>query len=118
MNRIIDRARGLAINTEEAAFTITGGQLVTAIADEVDFETVTNHELKEIIHIVRKQLAHLNWKELVAYAVSHLPFGLNQTSIAFEGNCPCVDCPDAMIENSRCYHAPECKAWEIYEAHL
>jgi len=116
MYRAIRRTKELGINAEEAVFAITSGQLVTAIADDVDFETVTDHELKEIIHIVRKQLVNLNWKELVVHAVSHLPFGLNQTSIAFEGNCPCVDCPDAMIENNRCYHEPECKAWEIYEA--
>ena len=89
-----------------------------AIADEVDLETVTNHELREIFFIVRKQMAHLNWKDLVTYSINHLPYGLNQTGIAWDGYKPCPDCPDAMIEGDHCYHKHACKAWEIFEAQL
>jgi len=98
------------------AFRISNMQLFTAISEEVDQETVTNHELREIFHIVRKQLTNLDWKSLVVHAVNHLPFGLNQTQIAWEGYDPCIGCSDAMIEDNRCYHDQECKAWEIYEA--
>jgi hypothetical protein len=112
------RAIELNINTEIDAFSLSNNQLFKAIVEEIDMETVTDHELREIFFIVRKQIKHLNWKELVAHAVKHLPFGLNQTGIAWEGHYPCTGCPDAMIEDARCYHDQECKAWEIYEARL
>lgn len=110
------RALELGINTDVSAFNISNNQLFDAIAEEVDLETVTNHELWEIFFIVRKQLSSLNWKEIVVHAVNNLPFGLNQTGIAYEGHYPCVGCPDAMIENSNCYHKHDCEAWKIYEA--
>lgn len=106
----------LNISPEVNAFNVTNSQLFTAIAEQVDLETVTNHELREIFFIVKKQLSHLNWQELVAHAVNHLPFGLNQTGIAWDGHYPCNGCPDAMVEDGRCYHDQECKAWEIYES--
>lgn len=112
------RAVELNINTEISAFSVTNNELFKAITEEIDLETVTNHELREIFFIVRKNLAHLNWRDLVSYSVNHLPFGLNQTLIAWEGHYPCSGCPDAMIEDSHCYHQGECKAWEIYEAHF
>lgn len=108
----------LNIQPEQTVFTIASEELLAAIADEVDFETVTYHELREIFCIVRKNLSRMNWHRLVRYSVSHLPFGLNQTGIAWDGGKPCVGCPDAMIEGSRCYHDQECKAWEIFEARL
>lgn len=83
------RALELSINTDVSAFTITNNQLFNAIAKQVDLETVTNHELREIFFIIRKRLSHLNWRELVSHAVKHLPFGLNQTGIAWEGVDPC-----------------------------
>jgi hypothetical protein len=110
------RANELGINTEIPAFSFSNNDLFKAIAEEVDLETVTNHELREIFFIVRKQMQHLNWKELVAHSVKHLPFGLNQTQFAWEGHYPCTDCPDAMIEDGRCYHDQECKAMQIYDA--
>jgi hypothetical protein len=110
------RALELNIDTEVNAFTVTNNQLFHAIAEEIDLETVTDQELREIFFIIRKQLAHLNWKDLVAHAANHLPFGLNQTLLAWEGHHPCNDCPDAMIEDDHCYHEQECKAWMIYEA--
>ena len=110
------RANELGINTDINAFSVTNNQLFIAITEEIDLETVSNHELREIFFIVRKQLTYLNWKELVCHAVKHLPFGLNQTLHAWEGHHPCEGCPDAMIENNRCYHQGECRAWEIYEA--
>lgn len=112
------RALELSINTENPAFIISNNDLFKAIADEVDLETVTNHELREIFFIVRKQMAHLNWKDLVTYSIDHLPFGLNQTGIAWDGCKPCTGCPDAMIEGDHCYHKHACKAWEIYEAQI
>lgn len=118
MLSIHPRANELGINTEINAFSITNNDLFKAIAEEVDLETVTNHELREIFFIVRKQLSRLNWRESVSYAVSHLPFGLNQTQFAWDGHYPCSGCPDAMIDDNRCYHEGECKAWEIYEARL
>jgi len=118
MNHLVDRITGIGINPEEAAFTTSCGDLIKAIAEEMDIETITDHELKEIIFIVRKALHRIDWKAAVAYAVKHLPFGLNQTGIAWEGTYPCTGCPDAMIEDARCYHDQECKAWEIYEARL
>lgn len=116
MNKIQLRAHELDINIDVPAFTVTNNQLFAAIAEEVDLETVTNHELREIFFIVRKQLTGLNWKDLVTHSVKHLPFGLNQTLIAWEGHYPCEGCPDAMIEDSRCFHDKECKAMEIYDA--
>lgn len=118
MNANHMRANELSIDIESSAFSVTNGDLIKAIAEEVDFETVTNHELREIFSIVRKQLNRMNWTETVRYAVDHLPFGLNQTGIAWDGGYPCSECPDAMIDNNRCYHEGECKAWEIYEARL
>jgi len=115
MSNSYQRELELKISPEITAFNVTDSQLFTAIAEHVDLETVTNHELKEIFFIVKKQLTHLNWQELVAHAVNHLPFGLNQTGIAWDGHCPCNGCPDAMIESESCYHHGECKAWEIYE---
>jgi hypothetical protein len=107
----------LTINTDINAFSIMNTELFDAIAEEVDLETCTNQELREIFWIVRKQLTHLNWKEMVKYFVEHLPFGLNQTLIAWDGHEPCSGCPDAMLEdNGYCHHRGECKAWEIYEA--
>jgi hypothetical protein len=64
----------------------------------VDLETVTNQELRENFWIVRKQLAQINWKDMVKYSVEHLPFGLNQTLIAWDGFLPCMGCPDAMLD--------------------
>jgi hypothetical protein len=112
------RANELGINTDISAFTVSNNDLFTAISEEVDLETVTNQELREIFFIVRRQLQHLNWKELVSYSINHLPFGLNQTQHAWEGNYPCTDCPDAMIEDNQCYHKHACKAWEIYTAEV
>jgi len=112
------RADELNIDTEAAALIVSNNQLFNAITEEVDLETVTNQELKEIFFIVRKQLSHLNWRELVTYSVQHLPFGLNQTYIAWEGSDPCISCPDAMIDQGHCYHQGECKAWEIYSEHF
>lgn len=118
MLMIHPRANELDINTDINAFSITNNQLFNAIAEEVGLGTVTNQELREIFFIVRKQLAPLNGKEFVTYAVSHLPFGLNQTLNAWEGHNPCEGCPDAMIEDNKCHHEGECKAWEIYEAKI
>ena len=118
MLKVHPRANELGINTDISAFSVTNNQLFNVIAEEVDLETVTNQELREIFFIVRKQLAHLNWRELVTHAVNHLPFGLNQTLHAWEGHNPCEECPDAMIENGSCYHEGECKAWEIYELRI
>jgi len=112
------RLHELTINTDINAFKVTNVELFNAIAEEVDLETVTNHELREIFWIVRTHLAHLNWKDMVTYAVQHLPFGLNQTLQAWDGVKPCIGCPDAMLEDGHCYHQNECKAWEIYEAHF
>jgi len=112
------RANEIGINTDISAFSVSNNDLFKAIADEVDLETVTNHELREIFFIVRKQLSHLNWKDMVTYSVNHLPFGLNQTQFAWDGHNPCVGCPDAMIEGDHCYHKHACKAWEIFEAQL
>lgn len=105
----------LNIPPEQVVFSISSKQLMTAIAGEVDLETVTFQELREIVYIVRKNLLQLNWQESVGHSISHLPFGLNQTGIAWNGHDPCTGCPDAMIENSNCYHQEECKAWEIYD---
>jgi hypothetical protein len=110
------RANELGINTDINAFSVTNNQLFSAIAEGVDLETVTNHELREIFFIVRKQLSHLNWKDLVNHAVNHLPFGLNQTLHAWDGHYPCEGCPDAMMEDNRCHHQNECKAMEIYDS--
>jgi hypothetical protein len=107
----------LTINTGINAFTITNNQLFDAIAEEVDLETLTNHELMEIFFIVRKQMGNMNCKEMVRYSLEHLLFGLNQTLIARDGFYPCTGCPDAMLEyDGFCYHRGECKAWEIYES--
>ena len=109
------RMQELAINTDINAFKVTNVELFNAIAEQVDLETVTDHELREIFFIVREQLQNLNWKELVAGAVEDLPFGLNQTLQAWEGVKPCIGCPDAMIEDDLCYHKNQCKTWDIYE---
>lgn len=118
MNRIIDRIAGLGINQESAVFTITSKDLLMAISEEVDLETVTDHELREIVVIVTMALNHMDWLSVVRNAVTHLPFGLNQTGIAINGHYPCTGCPDAMIEDGHCYHDQECKAFEVYQAHF
>lgn len=110
------RALELNIPTDSSAFTISNNQIFTAIAEYVDLETVTNHELREIYFIVKRQMQYLNWQELVAHSINHLPFGLNQTNIAWEGHHPCEGCPDAMMEGDQCYNKHACKAWEIYYA--
>lgn len=104
------------IQPDSTVFTITSEDLIAAIAEEVDLETVTYHELREIISIVRKNLLNLNWQDSVVHSISHLPFGLNQTGIAWDGHLPCTGCPDAMLFDNNCYHQGECKSWEIYEA--
>ena len=116
MSEHIDRITGLGIYPENASFTISSVQLLEAISEEVNFETVTDHELKEIIFIVSKALNRMDWQSTVSYAINHLPFGLNQTGIAWDGFNPCIACPDAMLFDSKCHHQGECKAWEIYEA--
>ncbi len=117
MSKNIDRITGIGIEPETAIFTVSSDQLLEAISEEVDFETITDHELREIIFIVNKALNRMDWRSTVSHAINHLPFGLNQTSIAFDGINPCSsDCPDGMIEGDHCYHQGECKAWEIYEA--
>jgi len=108
----------LNIQPEQMVFSISSEDLMAAIADEVDLETVSWQELREIVHIVRKNLQNLNWQDSVVHSISHLPFGLNQTTIAWSGHFPCTDCPDAMIEDNCCHHQGECKSWEIYEAHF
>jgi hypothetical protein len=108
----------LNIQPEQIVFSISSEQLMTTIADEVDLETVTFQELREIVYIVKKNLLHLNWQESIVHSISHLPFGLNQTGIAWNGHYPCNGCPDAMIEDGRCYHQEECKAFEIYQTRL
>ena len=117
MNTPHPRMLELTINTDINAFSIKNTELFNALAEEVDLETITNHELREIFFIVRKQLQYLNWKEMVKYAVEHLPFGLNQTLIAWDVFNTCIGCCDAMLEeDGYCHHQGECKAWEIYEA--
>ncbi len=108
----------LNIQPDSSVFTITSEDLIASIADEVDLESVTNHELREIVFIVRKQLQRLNWQDLVVHSISHLPFGLNQTGIAWDGVKPCTGCPDAMLFDNSCYHQGECKSWKIFEARL
>ena len=108
----------LTINIGINAFSISNVELFDAIAEEVDLETCTNHELREIFFIVRKQMQNLNWKEMVTYSVEHLPFGLNQTLIAWDGEYPCDGCPDALMEGCLCFHKSVCKAWEIFEANF
>lgn len=118
MNKPLDRITELAIIPEEHAFKVTNQNLIAAIAEHVDLTTITNHELRKIFFIVKKQLSYIDWQSTVAHAINHLPFGLNQTGIAWEGHCPCEGCPDGMIEGNHCYHKHACKAWEIYEAHF
>ena len=118
-NKHIDRITGMGITPENCSFSISSRELIQAISEEVDLETVTDHELKEILFIVTKAITRMDWKSTVTYAVEHLPFGLNQTSIAWNGIKPCsTDCPDAMLEDDHCYHKHACKAWEIYEANF
>ncbi len=116
MEPAIQRANELNIALDVNTFSISNRQLFQAIAEDVDLETITNHELMEIFFIVRDRMINLNWKELVTYSIAHLPFGLNQTHQAWEGNYPCKGCPDAMLEDNRCYHDMECKAMQIYDA--
>lgn len=116
MSQVSRRLAELHIEPEEIVFSITCERLLWTINNEVDFETVTNHELKEIFTIVRRAVSRINWEQQVVYAVDHLPFGLNQTGIAFDGGYPCTGCPDSMMENGSCYHEGECKSWETYEA--
>jgi hypothetical protein len=80
----------LTINTDINAFRIKNVELFNAIAEEVSLETVTNHELMEIFFIVSEEMKKLNWKEYVRNAVDKLPFGLNQTLIAWDGFHPCT----------------------------
>lgn len=108
----------LNIQPDSTVFSITSEDLMASISEEVDLETLTNHELREIVFIVKKQLHHLNWQQLVVHSISHLPFGLNQTGIAWNGIKPCNGCPDAMLFDDNCYHQGECKSWEIYEARI
>ncbi|MDD2851570.1 MAG: hypothetical protein PHY09_06660 [Desulfuromonadaceae bacterium] len=108
----------LNIQPDSTVFIITSEELIAAIAEEIDLETVTYQELREIVYIVRKNLQNLNWQDLVVHSVTHLPFGLNQTGIAWDGHKPCSGCPDAMLFDNSCYHQGECKSWEIYEARL
>ncbi|MBV5341507.1 MAG: hypothetical protein J0665_18455 [Deltaproteobacteria bacterium] len=117
-NKLMRALSELNIQPDQTVFTITSEQLMKAIAGEVDLETVTYQELREIVYIVRKNLQNLNWQDSVVHSVTHLPFGLNQTTIAWSGHFPCTGCPDAMIEGEYCHHQGECKAWEIYEAHF
>lgn len=107
----------LNIEPDQVVFTISSEDLMAAIADEVDLETVTWQELREIVCIVRKNLQNLNWQDSVVHSIKHLPYGLNQTTIAWNGHYPCTDCPDAMRVDEFCHHQGECKAWEIYESH-
>ena len=118
MNSTERRVFELDVDIDADAFTISNGELLAAIAEEVDLETVTNHELRDIFSFVGRRIIHLNWRDLVRHAIKHLPFGLNQTSIAWEGHYPCTGCPDAMMEVSHCYHQQECKAWEIFESRI
>ena len=107
----------LGINTDINAFRVTNTELFDAIAEELDLETVSNNELREIYFIVRKQLQYLNWKDMVKYSVEHMPFGLNQTLFAWDGEYPCPGCPDAMLQDDGyCHNRKKCKAWEIYES--
>ena len=108
----------LTINTGINAFSISNNDLFDAIAELVDLETCTNHELMEIFFIVRKQMLNLNWKDMVKYSVEHLPYGLSQTLFAWDGDYPCDGCPDALIEGCQCLHKSACKAWEIFEANF
>ena len=112
---MISRMNELTINADINAFQVTNVELFNVIAEQVDLEAVTNHELREIFFIVREQLQHLNWRTIVIEAVENLPFGLNQTLLAWEGVKPCIGCPDAMIEDDFCYHNSQCKAWDIFE---
>ena len=108
---IHSRMLELTINTGISAFKVSNVELFNAIAEEIDLETCTNHELMEIFFIARKQIQHLNWKEMVRYSVEHLPFGLNQTLIAWDGFLPCTGCPDAMLEDDGyCHNRGACKA--------
>jgi hypothetical protein len=118
MCKLIDRITNMDIYPEDHAFQITNQDLITAIAEHVDMETVTDHELREIFFIVKRSLTWINWQSTVEDAINHLPFGLNQTSLAWNGINPCPDCPDGMIEGDHCYHKHICKAWEIYETTL
>jgi hypothetical protein len=117
MNTPHPRMLELTINTDINVFRVTNIELFNAIAEEVDLETVTNHDLMEIFFIVRKQMQNLNWREMVRYSVEYLLFGLNQTLIAWDGFLPCTGCPDSMLEEDcYCHHRDCCKAWEIYES--
>ena len=116
MNKYIDRITAIGLKAENTSFTVTSKQLLGAISEEVDLETVTDHELREIVFIVTKALNRMDWKTVVAHAIKHLPFGIIQTGIAWDGSYPCIGCPDAMMEDSSCYHVHECQAREIYES--
>ena len=117
MCKLIDRITGIGIHPDNSSFTISSKDLLQAISEDVDLTTITDHELKEIVFIVSKALNRMDWRATVNHAINHLPFGLNQTSIAFDGINPCSsECPDGMIEGDNCYHKHICKAWEIYEA--
>jgi len=116
MNKHIDRITGLGIRTDNATFTISSKELLQAISEEVDLEIVTDHELKEIIFHVCKVLNLMDWRSTVVHAINNLPFGLNQSGIAWDGQSPCSsECPDAFIEENLFFHKHACKAWEIFE---
>ena len=83
MNKPHPRMLELTINTEINAFRVTNTELFNAIAEEIDLETCTNHELREIYFIVREHLQYLNWKDSVRYAVEHLPFGPDLDSLGW-----------------------------------
>ena len=115
--RLMKTLAELNIQPDQAVFSIASEDLIAAIAEEVDLETVTYYELREIFFIVRKALCRINWGAAVTHAIQHLPFGLNQTGIAWDGFNPCIGCPDSMLEDDGfCHHRGACKAWEIYEA--
>ena len=116
MCKLIDRITGIGIHPDNSSFTISSKDLLQAISEDVDLSTITDHELKEIVFIVTKAVSHMDWRATVNHAINHLPFGLNQTGIAWDGFNPCIACPDAMLFDSKCHHQGECKAWEIYEA--
>ena len=119
MNKLLDRITNMNIFPEDHAFQTTNQDLIAAIAEHVDMETVTDHELREIFFIVKKSLTWINWQSTVEQSINHLPFGLNQTSVAWNGINPCSnECPDALMEETLCFHKHICKAWEIYETKL
>ena len=98
----------------QTVFSITSNELMQAITTELDTSSMTSHELREVFCIVRKNLKQINWQELVRYSINHLPYGLSQTGIAWDGDYPCCGCPDQFVDGGRCVNEEQCKAWEIY----